>query len=401
MGLCAKPGFYIDPALDSFCCFKLVKPDAKSQVILDTIKFCHLYLSVPVPSAKDKFIHGLQVIAGIIRGPPPPTSVSQLKATTSLQEIFESWRMLAPPSLCPTHRPASSPPRVNLHESPRVVATSPPSTSPTWSPSTAVRPPPQPAGISLTPAASALTFHVTPHRLIFGNVHSPRAGSAFQQPLLPPAAPVLPVREPIAHRTRSWVPVALAFFASGGQFHKCLQYCISTAKSLHASSVAMGFEDLCTIHCMSMAETSNFTALCSALLHKDNPLALSVLDPATCNMLEHCQLRRDPWYKTTWDTLYSNELGRLCQGIGSGEAPNSKRVACTNTFFCINYNDILLHKRMEICHTMVVHEVQLEKDNPNHTQITIGGNHICYPGNVGTNTASLELLKLLLNRVLS
>ncbi len=49
---------------------------------------------------------------------------------------------------------------------------------------------------------------------------------------------------------------------------------------------------------------------------------------------------------------------------------------------------------------MVVGEVQPDKEDPNHTQITIGGNRICYPGNVGTNTASLELLKLLLNSVL-
>ena len=99
-------------------------------------------------------------------------------------------------------------------------------------------------------------------------------------------------------------------------------------------------------------------------------------------------------------TLYSNELGRFCQGIGSGEAPNSKCVAKTNTFFCINYNDIPSHKRNEICHTMVVCEVQLEKDYPNRTQITIGGNRICYPSNVGTNTASFELLKLPPNSVL-
>ncbi len=50
---------------------------------------------------------------------------------------------------------------------------------------------------------------------------------------------------------------------------------------------------------------------------------------------------------------------------------------------------------------MVVCEVCLEKDDPDCTRITIGGNCICYPGNVGTNTASLELVKLLLNSVLS
>jgi hypothetical protein len=163
----------------------------------------------------------------------------------------------------------------------------------------------------------------------------------------------------------------------------------------------MGLVGLYTTHHMTMGETSNLSALCSALSHKDNLLALSVLGPTTGNMLEHCQLQRDSWYKTTWDTLYSNQLGRLYQGIGSGEASNSKPVAGTNTFFCINYNDILSHKRKEICRTMVVCEVQPEKDDPNRTRISISGNRICYPGNVGTNTASLELLKLLLNSVLS
>jgi hypothetical protein len=55
----------------------------------------------------------------------------------------------------------------------------------------------------------------------------------------------------------------------------------------------------------------------------------------------------------------------------------------------------------EICHTMVVCEVRPEKDDPDRTRITIGGSRICYPGDVGTNTVSLELLKLLLNSVLS
>ena len=73
----------------------------------------------------------------------------------------------------------------------------------------------------------------------------------------------------------------------------------------------------------------------------------------------------------------------------------------TNTFFRINYDNIPVAKRKEICHTLVVCKVRSEKDDPNRTRITIGGSRICYPGNVGTNTASLELVKLLLNSVLS
>jgi hypothetical protein len=50
---------------------------------------------------------------------------------------------------------------------------------------------------------------------------------------------------------------------------------------------------------------------------------------------------------------------------------------------------------------MVVCEVRLEKDDPDCTRITISGNSICFLGDVGTNTMSLELFKLLLNSVLS
>ncbi len=42
-----------------------------------------------------------------------------------------------------------------------------------------------------------------------------------------------------------------------------------------------------------------------------------------------------------------------------------------------------------------------DNEDPNHTWITIGGNRICYPGNVGTNTVLMKLLMLLLNSVLS
>jgi hypothetical protein len=36
---CAKEGFYIGPALDLYCCFKLVKSDTKSQIIYNMVEF--------------------------------------------------------------------------------------------------------------------------------------------------------------------------------------------------------------------------------------------------------------------------------------------------------------------------------------------------------------------------
>ena len=45
--------------------------------------------------------------------------------------------------------------------------------------------------------------------------------------------------------------------------------------------------------------------------------------------------------------------------------------------------------------------VRPEKSDPNRTRINIGGNPIFYPGDVGTKTASLDLVKIVINIVLS
>ncbi len=152
---------------------------------------------------------------------------------------------------------------------------------------------------------------------------------------------------------------------------------------------------------MQSAKTDGFAYLCQELMFVGSPEALLVLNPSTGKFLKHPQLRCDPRFKATWDMSYTNELGQLCQGIGLGSSSNKKRVAGTNTFFLIDYHNILVHKRKEICHTMVVFEVQLEKDDTYHIHITIGGNRICFLGDVGINTGSLKLVKLLLNSVLS
>ena len=52
-------------------------------------------------------------------------------------------------------------------------------------------------------------------------------------------------------------------------------------------------------------------------------------------------------------------------------------------------------------YTKVVCEVRPQKEYPKRTRITIGGNRIIYPGEVETPTESLELVKLIINSVLS
>ena len=50
---------------------------------------------------------------------------------------------------------------------------------------------------------------------------------------------------------------------------------------------------------------------------------------------------------------------------------------------------------------MVVFEVRPQNEDPNRTCITVTGSRIYYPGNIGTPTGSLDLVKLMINSVLS
>ena len=129
---------------------------------------------------------------------------------------------------------------------------------------------------------------------------------------------------------------------------------------------------------------------------------MPVLDPDTGDTMEYRQLRRYPKYIYIWKTSYFNELGRLFQGIVRGDkGPKKQRVAGTETFQFIGYEDIPRYFCMEVCHTKVVCEVCPPKEDPDRKSIMIGGNRIIYPWEFGTSTMSLELVKLILNSVIS
>ncbi len=166
---------------------------------------------------------------------------------------------------------------------------------------------------------------------------------------------------PIAHRTRSHAPAApLALFTGAQPYRALVQHQIPTAKSIRPRVEQLGFAELCQSLAMTPKEIRDFAYLCEALNKVDSSTACLVLDPATGKFLKHRQLRRDPQYKTTWDTSYANELGRLCQGIGTDTKPSTKCVDGTNTFFLIKYKDIPLHKQKEVCQALVVCEVRPE-----------------------------------------
>jgi hypothetical protein len=224
-------------------------------------------------------------------------------------------------------------PRVPTQDPPRVVSPSPPTpaypivASPSWSP------PPRPAGSTfLSPTPVQAPFQATPRRLDFTGTPSPRVGFSPQMPSPSPPRN-LPAQEPVAHRTRSRAPAPapLALFTAGRPLHECVTYQMPTAKAIWSPVEPIGFAGLC--RAMPATEVSGFAGLCQALSLLDMPEALSVLDSSTGDFVEHRQLRRDPRYKSTWDTSYANELGRLCQGIGSGTTPTSKQLRALTPSF--------------------------------------------------------------------
>ena len=129
---------------------------------------------------------------------------------------------------------------------------------------------------------------------------------------------------------------------------------------------------------------------------------MPVLEENSGQSLQYRQLRKNPKFAHIWNTSYANELGRLCQGIGEfSKVPKHQHVEGTNNFRLIKFADIPQDRRHKICHSMVVYEVKPHKEDPNCTRITVAGSPICYPGDVGSPTGSLYLIKLIIKSVLS
>ena len=51
------------------------------------------------------------------------------------------------------------------------------------------------------------------------------------------------------------------------------------------------------------------------------------------------------------EKYFSNEMGILCQGVGTGGDGLGKRVEGTNTFYVIKFEDILKDRLNEIFYT--------------------------------------------------
>ena len=122
--------------------------------------------------------------------------------------------------------------------------------------------------------------------------------------------------------------------------------------------------------------------------------AFPVLDPESGQLPEYRQLLRHPKFKEAWSISAANEFGRLAQGIKG-------RVKATDTIKFIHKCEIPANQLKDVTYIKFVCQVRTEKDEPNRTRATFGGNLIHYPDDVGTPTADLLLIKIFLNSVIS
>ncbi len=84
----------------------------------------------------------------------------------------------------------------------------------------------------------------------------------------------------------------------------------------------------------------------------------------------------------------------MAQGFGD-------RIKGTDTIFFIHKHDIPLNRRRDITYGKFVCEYKPNKTEKERTRLTVGGDKINYPGDCGTPTADLTLVKIHINSVIS
>jgi hypothetical protein len=82
------------------------------------------------------------------------------------------------------------------------------------------------------------------------------------------------------------------------------------------------------------------------------------------------------------------------QGVGG-------RVTGTNTIFFIQKDHVPIDRRKDVMYGSFVCEFKPNKEEKHRTRLTAGGERINYPEDVGSPTAGMTLVKILLNSVIS
>jgi hypothetical protein len=107
-------------------------------------------------------------------------------------------------------------------------------------------------------------------------------------------------------------------------------------------------------------------------------------------LMEYRHLLKSPKHYKAWTTSFTNELGWLAQGVGG-------RNKGTNTVCCIWHDQILENRCKDVTYWQICVDYWQQKEEPNRTRVTVGGNLIEYPGDISTPTAYTTMAKMVIN----
>ncbi len=112
-------------------------------------------------------------------------------------------------------------------------------------------------------------------------------------------------------------------------------------------------------------------------------------------LLEYWHLIANPKTRGTWTHSYGNELRHLTQGMPS-------QAKGTDTIFFIPWHMVPKERAKDVIYSLITCLIRPEKiEEPNRTRLVAGGDRVHYPFGVGTPTANLLTVKLLINSVIS
>jgi hypothetical protein len=122
--------------------------------------------------------------------------------------------------------------------------------------------------------------------------------------------------------------------------------------------------------------------------------ANTIIDPDTGASIEYRHLLKSPKHCKAWTTSFANELGWLAQGVGG-------RQQGTNTVYYIRHDQVPEDRRKDVTYGRICVDYRPQKEEPNRTRLTVGGNLIDYPGDVSTPTADTTTAKMVINSTIS
>jgi hypothetical protein len=121
---------------------------------------------------------------------------------------------------------------------------------------------------------------------------------------------------------------------------------------------------------------------------------IAVLHPETGQPMKYRQLITHPDFRVVWNCSSANEFGQLAQGIDC-------RIQGTNTIRFICKEEVPLDRLKDITYGKFVCELKPNKEEVERTRLTMGGDKVNYPFEVGTPTGEMLLVKTHANSVVS